>query len=296
MSERPKRRSQMARPGGRPATGNSRGGSGSSSRPGGSRGGKRIPPPPKDRPRGPAFDNEGFDSGAEVDQDPVFERVDTPRRSKKKSKGGKRRSVDVSHVEMRGVPAATATKLQGRLAEAAVAFEAERFTEAEQALKSIQNIAPGVAEVHELMGLTHYRMGRWVKAIGELERFHEITRSVEQHPVWADCCRALKRWTQAEELWNELGEASPGPELIEEGRIVQAGVLADRGRLDDAIRFMERAPKVKGKPALHQLRRWYVLGDLYERAGDNSRARRIFGDIARAEPDFGDAAERAVGG
>ncbi len=197
---------------------------------------------------------------------------------------------------MRGVPAATANKLQRRLAEAAVAFEAERFTEAEQALKSIQNLAPGVAEVHELMALTHYRMGRWIKAINELERFYELTSSVEQHPVWADCCRALKRWARAEELWHELGEASPGPELIEEGRIVQAGVLADRGRLDDAIRFMEKAPKVKGKPALHHLRRWYVMGDLYERAGDNSRARRIFGDIARAEPGFGDAAERAAGG
>ena len=104
----------------------------------------------------------------------------------------------------------------------------------------------------------------------------------------------LKRWSRAEELWRELGQASPGPELIEEGRIVQAGALADRGRLDDAIRFMERAPAVKGRPGLHHLRRWYMMGDLYERAGDHSRARRLFSDIARAAPDFGDAAERAA--
>lgn len=220
------------------------------------------------------------------------ERVEDTKPKKKQKRS--RRAVDVSHVEMRGVAPGTAAKLQQRLADAASAFEAERFADTQRMLESIDRLSPGVPEVHELMGLTHYRMGRWIKAIKEFERFHEMTNSVEQHPVWADCCRALRRWARAEELWHELGEASPGPELIEEGRIVQAGALADRGRVQDAIRFMEKAPKVKGKPGLHHLRRWYVMGDLYERAGDHSRARRVFTDITRAEPGFGDAAERAA--
>lgn len=252
--------------------------------------GKRIPPPPKDRPPKPEPGESGFDGPEEM----VIERVDTPKRSKNSSKGAKKRAVDVSHVEMHGVSPSTATKLQRRLAEAASAFEAERFNDTQRMLESIDRLSPGVPEVHELLGLTHYRMGRWQKALKELERFNEMTGSVEQHPVIADCSRALKRWARAEELWHELGDASPGPELIEEGRIVQAGVLADQGKLSDAIRFMERAPKVKGKPGLHHLRRWYVMGDLYERAGDQSRARRVFTDIAKAEPDFGDAAERAA--
>ncbi|MGH1491541.1 MAG: tetratricopeptide repeat protein [Acidimicrobiales bacterium] len=293
MNERPKRRNQMANPGGRKGTGGPKPGSRPSGKSGPSRNGRRIPPPPKDSPRGPSFDSRGFESDRDgYDDEPIVERVEERKRSKKSTH--KKRGVDVRDVEMRGVTGPTAAKLQRRLAEAAVAFEAERFTEADQALKSIQKLAPGIPEVHELMGLTHYRMGRWIKAINELERFYELTDSVEQHPVWADCCRALKRWSKAEELWHELGDASPGPELIEEGRIVQAGALADRGQLDDAIRFMERAPKVKGKPGLHHLRRWYVMGDLYERAGDNSRARRVFSDIAQAEPGFGDAAERAA--
>ena len=235
----------------------------------------------------------------------VIERVDDNRRSSggngrtksssKTKSGSKRRKVDVSGINIPGVAPSTATKLQRRLAEAAVAFEAERFADAERLLDSIDRLAPGIPEVHELRGLTHYRSSRWGKAIKDLERFNELTNSTEQHPVLADCNRAMKRWTRAEELWHELGEASPSPELVEEGRIVQAGVLADRGRLQDAIRFMERAPKVKGKPGLHHLRRWYVMADLYERAGDNSRARRVFTDIAKAEPDFGDAAERAAG-
>lgn len=217
-------------------------------------------------------------------------------RSKKRNRRRPARNrIHVDDIEMGQVGAATANKLRSRLADAAVAFEAERFTEAERLLVSIQRLAPDVAEVHELLGLTRYRLGQWRRAIDELDRFHALTRSVEQHPVLADCHRALRNWSKVDELWRELGEASPEPELIEEGRIVQAGAMADRGRVADAIRFLEKAPKVKGRPGVHHLRRWYALADLYERAGDNSRARRLFSEIANADGDFGDAAERAAG-
>ncbi len=268
-----------------------------------------IPPPPDRSAKGrpPTSDAEG--GSPELDPGPrepvVFERVPDdpdgrPRRgsgpsSAQRKRGGKP-PIDTTKVQFHGVASATAAKLRRRLAEAASAFAAERFGDAERMLQSISKLAPDVPEVHELLGLTYYRLGRWVKAQRELERFAELTGSVEQHPVLADCARALRQWNRAEDLWQELGQSSPAPELIEEGRIVQAGALADRHRLDDAIRFMERAPKVKGKPATHHLRRWYMLADLYERAGDNARARRLFGDIVRASPDFGDAAERAVAG
>ncbi len=227
----------------------------------------------------------------------MIERVDdAPPATGGQKRRNRRRSnrVDVGGVDFGGVAPATASKLRNRLAEAAVAFEAERFTEVARLLSSIERLAPGVPEVLELSGLTNYRLGRWKRALDDLERFAELTGSVEQHPVIADCNRALKRWDAAERYWLELGDASPAPELIEEGRIVQAGALADRGRLDDAIRFMERSPRVRGKPGVHHLRRWYMLADLYERAGDQARARRLFGDVVRADPAFGDAAERAA--
>jgi tetratricopeptide (TPR) repeat protein len=238
------------------------------------RGASRIPPPPY-RP-----------------ETVRVERVIEPDTEQRASRRSARREVDVSHVEFGGLPAVTAQKLRRRLAEAAVAFEAERYPDADRLLASIDRLAPGVAEVHELRGLVYYRLGRWARAIGELERFGNLTGSVEQHPVWADCCRALGRWSQAEELWLELGQSSPSPELVEEGRIVHAGGLADRGRMSDAIRLLEKAPKPTRAPALHHLRRWYVLADLYERTGDVARARRLFGDLRTAEPDFADVAER----
>ncbi|MCP3992841.1 MAG: tetratricopeptide repeat protein [Actinomycetia bacterium] len=198
----------------------------------------------------------------------------------------------MSSVDFSSVPSSTATKLQRRLVEAAIAFEAERYTEADNLLASIEKLAPGVPEVYELRGLTFYRLGNWRKAIAQIEQFAKLTGSVEQHPVWADCCRALKHWNRAAELWEELGAASPSAELIEEGRIVYAGGFADRDRLPEAIRILERAPNPPRRPGLHHLRRWYTLADLYERIGDLPRARRVFSDILDAEPEFGDVAER----
>ncbi len=235
--------------------------------------GGKIPPPPVLRDE---FDYERVEEGKPAER---RRRRDT-------------NSIDVSGVKFSGVAASTAAKLSNRLEDAAVAFEKERFKQADSLLHSIQQIAPSIAEVHELRGLVHYRMGRWEKAIKELEHFARLTGSVDQHPVWADCCRARKRWSEVEDLWFALGEASPSPELIEEGRIVYAGSLADQKRVDDAIRVLEKAPNPKRNPKPHHLRRWYVLADLYERSGDLPRARRLFARIVAAEPDFGDAPER----
>ncbi len=229
-----------------------------------------------------------------VDDDEAVRAAASTKSKRRNQRRRARNRIHVDDIEMGKVGASTSAKLRSRLADAAVAFEAERFTEAERLLVSIKRLAPDVAEVHELLGLTRYRLGQWGRAIVDLERFHALTRSVEQHPVLADCHRALRNWSKVEELWGELGEASPEPELIEEGRIVQAGAMADRGRVADAIRFLERAPKVRGRPGVHHLRRWYALADLYERAGDYSRARRLFSDIAHADRDFGDAADRAA--
>jgi tetratricopeptide (TPR) repeat protein len=221
-----------------------------------------------------------------------IERVPEPEPKRRSSPA--RREVDVVDVDFGDVTSSLGKKLQARLAEAANAFEAERFLEAERLLASIDRLAPGVAEVHELRGLTLYRLGRWIRALGELDHFALLTGSVEQNPVRADCCRALRRWARAEELWDELGEASPSPELVEEGRIVHAGGLADRGRLGEAVRLLERAPKPKHEPGIHHLRRFYVLADLYERMGDLARARRLFAEVLHAEPELGDVAERVA--
>lgn len=194
----------------------------------------------------------------------------------------------------RYVAPSTAAKLEVRFVEAGEAYIAERFADARRLLRSVDQLAPGIAEVQELLGLSSYRMGRWREAIGHLERFVALSggKTVEQHPVLADCHRALGQHQRVDELWQELLAESPEDELLEEGRIVLAGSLADRGQVAEAIRVLAGAPRPRRRPEVHHLRRWYVLADLYERSGDLPRARRLFDDILAVDPHFADVAQR----
>lgn len=146
--------------------------------------------------------------------------------------------------------------------------------------------------MRELLGLTYYRLGRWKLAARELEAFASLTSSTEQHPILADCFRALGRWSRVDELWEELREASPAADLVAEGRIVFAGSLADRGDIARAITVLDKARSRPRRPKSHHLRVTYALADLCERAGDIARARELFGWIAAHDPRFADAVER----
>jgi tetratricopeptide (TPR) repeat protein len=202
--------------------------------------------------------------------------------------------IDTELVEgelRRALGPARAERTAGRVADAAHAFANERLDDARRTLAPIAKEAPGASVVRELLGLTLYQQGRWRPAAKELEAFRDLTGSVDQNPVLADCYRAVGRHADAEALWDELRAASPSAELVAEGRIVAAGSLADRGRIDDAIRLLESAPRGK-KAREHHLRTAYALADLRERAGDVSRARELFGWIVGVEPGFADAHER----
>ncbi|CAN5755162.1 hypothetical protein BH24ACT4_BH24ACT4_23780 [soil metagenome] len=200
--------------------------------------------------------------------------------------------IDLVEGELRKALGPTkGPRAAGRVAGAAKAFANERLEDARRVLAPIAKDAPGATVVRELLGLTLYQQGRWRPAAKELEAFRDLTGSVDQNPVLADCYRALGRHRDAEALWEELRESSPGAELVTEGRIVAAGSLADRGRLDDAIRLLESAPRGK-KVRDHHLRTAYALADLRERAGDVSRARELFSWIVGVDAGFADANDR----
>jgi len=186
----------------------------------------------------------------------------------------------------------SAPKLGLRLAEATKAYERERYVEARKLLKPLSERAPGSAAVRELYGLTLYRLGHWKLAITELEAFRTLSRSTEQHPVLADCYRAMKRYREVTELWEELKTASPSAELVAEGRIVAAGAMADRGDLQEAIRLLEAGLRPAKRLKEHHVRVMYVLADVVERAGDIPRARQLFNRVAAADPDFADVRSR----
>ncbi|MBO0715617.1 MAG: tetratricopeptide repeat protein [Acidimicrobiales bacterium] len=175
--------------------------------------------------------------------------------------------------------------LERRVTEAVRAYDNDRYRDALQLLASVERRAPDVPAVLELTGLSLYRLGRWRQAIRRLEAFGRMTDSVDQLPVVADCYRALGRLDQVERVWQDLRQASPGVEVLSEGRLVVAGARADGGDLQGAISMLEAASSPVRHPRLHHIRQWYALADLYERAGDLPRARRQFAQILRHSPD-----------
>ena len=129
-----------------------------------------------------------------------------------------------------------------------------------------------------------------------MEAYRLLTDSYDQHPVLADCYRALKRFSTVEELWEELRSASPSAEIVAEGRIVYAGSLADREMFKEAIALLEKAAAATPKKVKdHHIRTWYALADLYDRAGNVPRARQLFRQINDVLPGFADVEYRLGG-
>jgi tetratricopeptide (TPR) repeat protein len=183
-------------------------------------------------------------------------------------------------------------KLAERLAEASHAYDRERYQDALRILRPLADLAPASPAVRELYGLTLYRLGRWRQAAKELEAYQALSGAYDQHPVLADCMRALRRYRKVGALWDELRQASPGAEAVAEGRIVMAGSLADQGDVTGAIALLERSRTLTKKPRDYHLRQWYALADLYERAGDIPQARDLFRRLANHDPEAFDTVER----
>ena len=110
-----------------------------------------------------------------------------------------------------------------QLTKAADAYARDHERDALRLLRPLRDALPDSPAVRELLGLVQYRLGHYAAAAKELEAFRQLTGSTEQHPVLADCYRALGRYDDVEALWDELREASPSAELVAEGRIVVAG-------------------------------------------------------------------------
>ena len=189
-------------------------------------------------------------------------------------------------------PVRDGARLQEAVMRGARALDRGYEREALKILRPWREAHPESVELRELLGLTYYRLGKWTAAQKELDAFVGLTDSTEQHPVLMDVARALGRFKRVEQLWGELRAVSPGAEIVTEGRIVYAGALGDQGKLDEAIRVLEKAPGNPKRILPHHLRLWYALADLHERAGDIPSARALFRKISAQDPSFVDVAER----
>ncbi|MFM7871083.1 MAG: tetratricopeptide repeat protein [Actinomycetota bacterium] len=192
----------------------------------------------------------------------------------------------------KSVPARRQAVLADRLRSAQISLERERFAEAKRVARSLLKEMGSVAAVHEVIGLASYRLGQWKDAAAALEMARNLRFRIEDLPVLADCYRAQKRWQDLEDVWTELKQHSPAQEILSEGRIVYAGSLADRGDLFGAIAIMMRSASAPRRIRDHHLRQWYVLADLYDRAGNVQKAREHFRRVAAVDPHFADVESR----
>jgi tetratricopeptide (TPR) repeat protein len=102
-----------------------------------------------------------------------------------------------------GDPAAK--RLIGKLALALDAFEKGRYKDAKRIIIPITRECEGVHLIHEIAGLSLYRLGQWRDAADHLEKARAaMPASTLNHPVLADCYRALMRYEKVDELWKEL--------------------------------------------------------------------------------------------
>ena len=182
-----------------------------------------------------------------------------------------------------------------QLAKALSAYDAERYREAMKILQPILEDLWLVAEVRVLAGRLEYKLERWRSAAEHLEfaRGGDPT-DMTNMAVLIDCYRALKRYEIVDQLWSEVKESSPHPALMAEARVAAAGAYADGGDLQTAIRMMAHGGEPRQVQEYHLLE-WYVLGDLYDRAGDPVTAKRMFVKVAQHSPNYFDVQARLAG-
>jgi len=198
-----------------------------------------------------------------------------------------RRAADTATAHHREV-------LVGKMEDAVAAYDRNRFQDAVRLGKQVAAEAPAVPAVRQLVGLAAYRAGKWREAIRQLEAYGELTDEVDEVPALMDSYRAVGRPKKVADLWTDLRQRSPEPEVLAEARIVAAGTLGDRGDLPGAIDLLVAAGAAKAlrNPSDRHVRQWYALADLYERAGDLPKARELFLRVVRAEPDAYDVVAR----
>ena len=179
------------------------------------------------------------------------------------------------------------------LDEAVAALGRERPREAVDAASRAKSLAPRSGAVREVLGMAHYRAGQYREALRELQAYRRMTGRLDQNHLIADCHRALGAPEKAVGPAREAMAAERVPEEVRaEAAVVGGAALADAGRFDEALSLLRSHPMPSDVARDHDLRVWYVLADVLERAGRKDDAVRAFRRILRHDPDAYDVAER----
>jgi tetratricopeptide (TPR) repeat protein len=195
-------------------------------------------------------------------------------------------------AEVKSVAGPKAAKVVPLLEQAVEALSRDDPHEAQRVAEEAKRIAPRSSSVREVLGLALYRMGRFHDALGELQAFRRISGRPDQNHLLADSHRAVGTPEKAIPLVQEALESEIPEEARAEAAVVGGAALADLGRFEEAMALLRRFDRKGSSARAHDLRIWYVMGDVLEKAGRRSEARDRFRKILEHDPDAYDVAER----
>ncbi|MFZ0530202.1 MAG: hypothetical protein WAL91_06670 [Propionicimonas sp.] len=134
---------------------------------------------------------------------------------------------------------------------------------------------------------TAYAAGDFVTALAEFRALRRMTGGNEYLPAMADCERALGRHQSALKLVKEGLATQPDAAAEIELRLVEAGVRADTGQEEEALRLLKNEIESIGTRGskLSRARLRYGYADLLERTGETEQAERWFDAVVRLDPD-----------
>ncbi|HZA27735.1 MAG TPA: tetratricopeptide repeat protein [Actinomycetota bacterium] len=197
--------------------------------------------------------------------------------------------MDDVRATARGGRADEAIKL---LEEAVSALSRDRPKVAARAASQAKGLAPRSGAIREVLGIAHYQQEKFREALSELQAYRRMTGRLDQNHLIADSHRALGAPEKAVPLVQEVLGARISDEARAEAAVVGGAALADLGRYEEALTLLRRFSTNTEVARPHDLRVWYVTGDVLERAGRKAEAAKEFRRIVRHDPGALDAAER----
>jgi tetratricopeptide (TPR) repeat protein len=188
-------------------------------------------------------------------------------------------------AELRGLSPERAETVGGHLLMAGQLIDEDPQLAHRHAIAAKQG-ASRLPIVREAVGETAYAAGEYGEALAEFRALRRMTGTDDYLPAMADCERALGRYPAALKLVREGLASEPEVPVQIELRLVEAGIRADSGQADEAVRLLQQEIENVGTRGtkLSRARLRYAYADLLERSGDTDGAERWFVAAAGLDP------------
>ncbi len=146
-------------------------------------------------------------------------------------------------------------------------------------------LAPNDSTIRETVGIAAYRVGDWTTALNELRAYRRMAGETTHLPIEMDVLRAMGRDRDVENAWVELQKRGGHGLVMNEGIVVYASYLIDKGRAEEAWKVANPGRTVADPNDAH-LRLYFVAGRAAAALGDRTTAKQMSNAIVLADPGF----------